>query len=128
MGSTHPPHRHARGRDVLLDIGQDVGALVLYTGSERRGAEIEVSLRAPGSRRVHTEIRERRVNGRLLYAGVYPELPAGEYVVWDEDGPAAEFIVRGGKVSELNTVLTLPPPGGLRPPALPPRAAGGIWG
>lgn len=102
MASRHRPRDRVRTQDVLLDIGQDVGALVLYTPPELVGAEVEVSLKLPGSRRVHTDIQERLVGGRLLVAGVYPDLPAGHYVVWMEgDRPAREFTIRGGEVTEV---------------------------
>jgi hypothetical protein len=68
---------------VVLDIGQDVGALVIYTGAALRGREIEVSpLGNP--KRVHVEVLERRVNGRAVYAAVFPGLRAGNYDIWDE--------------------------------------------
>lgn len=88
---------------AVLDIGDDVGALVLYTGEELRGSEIEVSLKGDDARRVHTAIWGREVNGRVVYAGIYPALPAGDYTIWrDDTTPAGEVTIIGGMVAEVD--------------------------
>jgi hypothetical protein len=89
---------------LLLDIGDDVGALVLYAGEEWLGREIDVTpVGRPQSHLVHTMIRRRRAVGRDFVAGVYPELPAGTYTLWRPDGGAlAEVVIAGGRVTELD--------------------------
>lgn len=89
--------------DVVLDIGDGVGALILYTGRQLRGAEIEVSRVGEDGKRVHTAIHERRLHGQTLFAGVYPDLPEGNYLIWtdDPDRPASCTIV-GGQVTEVD--------------------------
>ncbi len=87
---------------VVLDIGQGVGALTVLTGPDRGGAEIEVS-RDGGPGRIHTEVHERVVNGRTVFAGVFPDLPAGDYTVWVNDPRARQPLsVREGEVAELD--------------------------
>ena len=88
---------------VVLDIGCDVGALVLYTSPAHRGREIEVSPVGDASRRTHTAVLERRTGGRTFFAAVYPELQAGEWVIWgeDEDLPSRVTVV-GGSVAEVD--------------------------
>ena len=83
---------------VVLDIGEDVGALVLYTPAELHGREIEVSPIASGHR-VHSAVLERSLNGRVFYAATYPELPAGEYEVCCHGAP--RFSITAGSVSEV---------------------------
>jgi hypothetical protein len=84
---------------VVLDIGEDVGALVLYTPAELFGHEIEVSPLGLPSQRTHSAVLERACNGRVMYAAVYPELPGGDYAVcWGEE---PRFTVRPGAVTEL---------------------------
>ena len=87
---------------VVLDIGDDVGALILYTTSAYHTHEIELSLvgAGPSAKRVHSAVLERSVAGRTFYAATYPELPAGDYQVWCEGSP--RVTVRGGAVSELH--------------------------
>ncbi len=113
----------------MLDIGDDVGALVLYTGEELRGREIEVSPKGRDAWRVHTAIRERRANGRTIFAGVYLALPADDYTIWkDATTPAGEVTVVGGAVAEADwrkLVGDAPPRmrNDLYPPADGPGAA-----
>jgi hypothetical protein len=90
-------------QDVVLDIGDGVGALVLYTGPELRGREIEVSRKGTDGPRVHSDIKERRVNGRPIFAAVYDALPAGDYVIWTDDpGPTREVTIVSGQISEVD--------------------------
>src|SRR5262249_29781934 len=88
---------------VVLDIGDDVGALVLYTPPEFRGREIEVSPVGDDAERVHTEVLERVVNGSTLLAAVYPRLRAGDYRIWiDQPGLRDRFTITGGAVTEAD--------------------------
>jgi hypothetical protein len=91
--------RHSES--VVLDIGDDVGALILYTSPARHTHEIEVSpLDAEiGARRVHSAVLERSLNGRTFYAATYPELRAGEYQVWCDGAP--RVTITAGAVAEL---------------------------
>jgi len=92
-----------QGGAVVLDIGDDVGALILYTGEELRGREIEVSPKGRDAWRVHTAIRERQANGRTIFAGVYLALPADDYTIWrDATTPAGEVTIVGGAVAEAD--------------------------
>ena len=86
---------------VVLDIGDDVGALILYTRAELHGAEIEVSPLSLDhqSARTHSAVLERSINERIVYAAVYPELRAGDYQVWCEGAPRVTIIA--GQVSEI---------------------------
>jgi hypothetical protein len=86
---------------IVLDIGEDVGALVLYTKPDLKGKEIEVS--KDGNKRVHVEVLERLVNGQTVFAAAYPELQEGEYVVWgDGQEPVDHVTVCGGRISTLD--------------------------
>lgn len=102
--SHHEPSYWTRRHieSVVLDIGEDVGALVLYTPAEWHGHEIEVSpLDAEaGVKRVHSAVLERSVNGRVFYAATYPELAAGDYEVCCAATP--RFRITPGRVSELH--------------------------
>lgn len=88
---------------AILDIGDDVGALLLVTGPEYRGREIEVSPLGEPAARVHTAVRERRLGDRTVFAGLYPALPAGTYRIWaDRGGLVDEVTIVGGQVSEVD--------------------------
>jgi hypothetical protein len=89
---------------LVLDIGGEVGALVLYAEEACLGLEIDVTpAGAPRSHHMHTMIRRRRAADREFIAGVYPELVEGTYTVWGMDGlPLGEVDIAGGRVSEFH--------------------------
>ncbi|MET7708173.1 phospholipase [Micromonospora sp. NPDC005413] len=97
-------HEHAYGPSetgsVVLDLGGDTGALIVYTGRDLHGREIEIS--RGDDRRVHSAVRERRVRDGVLHSAVYPDLPGGRYTVWwDESTPAGTVSVHGGSIAEF---------------------------
>lgn len=97
------PVRHGGGPEFLvLDIGGQVGALVLYTNEAYLGAEIDITPSGmPRSHRIHTTVRRRYALAEESVAGVYPELAEGAYTVWGLDGePLAEVTIAGGRVTE----------------------------
>jgi hypothetical protein len=89
---------------VVLDIGGDVGALVLYTPSEFHGREIEISPIGQEAHRVHTSVLERVVDGRRVFAAVYPKLPPGVFRLWidDEATRVMHVQITAGQVTELD--------------------------
>ena len=86
---------------VVMELGADIGALILYTPPGLDGEEIEISRDAdPGARRTHSRVRPRPMPGETRYAAVYPGLTAGRYTIWrDERTPAARATIIGGQVS-----------------------------
>jgi hypothetical protein len=88
---------------LVLDIGGNVGALVLYAEEACLGLEVDVTpAGAPRSHHMHTMIRRRRATDREFIAGVYPELVEGTYTVWGVDGlPLGVVDITGGHVSEF---------------------------
>lgn len=96
-------HQHARGPSpagsVVLRLGGDIGALIIETGPDRLGAEIEISP-ASGGTRTHSMVRERQVEPHPRYDAVYPDLPAGHYLIWQDAASAvARVEVRGGQIT-----------------------------
>ena len=89
---------------VMLDVGPGVGALVLSTPPDLNGREIEISRAdAPGARRTHSQVRERRAGGRVGYAAVYPGLASGSYTIWRDEATAIGTVeVAGGTVTSFD--------------------------
>lgn len=90
---------------VMLDIGGDIGALIITTTASMLLAEIEVSHvdADPSAHRPHVAVRERRGPAGTQYAAIYPGLRAGEYTVWGLDGqPADKVQIVGGEVAQLD--------------------------
>lgn len=101
MAEHHVDRVHSE--PIVLDIGGDIGALIIYTNPDLRGREIEVSRKTTPAKRVHVEVLERLVNGETVFAAAYPELGAGEYHIWGEDGVAVdEVVITGGSVASLD--------------------------
>jgi hypothetical protein len=89
---------------VVLDLGNDVGALVLQTPAALLGQEIEISpvgaVTAAG--RTHSLVRERKTAAGTSYAAVYPGLVAGRYRIWRHtDTPVGEVTIDGGRVTRF---------------------------
>lgn len=114
---------------VVLDVGGDIGALVIHTGQADLGREIEVSP-VDGGPRTHAAVRRRDLRDGSVFSAVYPGLPAGRYVIWhDEDTPRGEIDVYGAAVTECVWAPSLEyrddeRPAAAAPPARtpPPRA------
>ena len=111
---------------VILDIGGDVGALVLMTAHDLLGAEIEISpldetaadifqqqhphVHTDGTThthlhpdRTHVAVRERMGPGGVRFAAIYPGLRQGRYQLWNLDGTQADVVeIVGGQVTQLD--------------------------
>jgi hypothetical protein len=102
MSHDHGPER-AYDEEAVLDIGGNVGALILTTGSEYRGQEVEVSPLDDPDARIHTAIHERRVGDRVVFAGIFPELRAGIYRIWTrQPGLVDRVRIVGGEVAAVD--------------------------
>jgi hypothetical protein len=95
-------HNHVAGQGpTVLDIGDDVGALVLYTSVELVGAEIEISPDGEPDRRRHVAVHPRQYPGGTAYAAVYYGLEAGSYQLWASDGSVALTVaIEGNSITE----------------------------
>jgi hypothetical protein len=96
-------HNHDHSTDVrlehvMLDLGPGVGALVLRTGADLHGAEIEISPAGRDDERSHKQVHERPVAGRPLYGAVFDRLEAGEYTLWLDDRPLRRHVAVAGEV------------------------------
>ena len=87
---------------VVLDIGGDVGALVLHVPPAFDGREIELDPDDSSLPHTHSAVRERRLPGGSAYAAVYPSLRAGTYVV---EGSGQRITILGGAVTEIHYVV-----------------------
>jgi len=96
---------------VVLDIGGDCGALVIATGPEWHGREIEISARdSDPTVRTHVAVRARQVGDGVRYTAVFPTLPAGAYVLWrDATEPAGAVVVAAATVTEVDWGPPPPP-------------------
>jgi hypothetical protein len=89
---------------LVVDVGGDIGALIVYAPPDLVGREIEiVRADAPPAHPAHNVVRPRRVGPWVVHAAVFPDLPAGTYRRCRNgvpDGPS--FAVAGGRVTEID--------------------------
>jgi hypothetical protein len=102
----HPENPHAGQGPVVLDIGGDVGALVVVMPDALAGVEIEI--RSVGaSRRAHhphVGVVGRPVGGRTMWSAVFPELHEGRYELYERGAGRPQLIVdiSGGEVTRAS--------------------------
>jgi len=87
MSAMENPHA-GQGRAVPLDIGGNVGALVVVMPAKLDGAEIEIRP-ITGSKTAHVGVVARPApNGRAVCSAVFFDVPAGTYELYQRpDGP-----------------------------------------
>jgi hypothetical protein len=99
----HPENPFAGQGAVLLDIGGDVGALVVTMPRAMVGDEVEVvsGREVPGHHRPHVAVVDRPVAGGTVPSLVFPELAAGSYALVPKgtDDVHLRVEVRGGAVT-----------------------------
>jgi len=88
---------------VVLDIGEDLGALIVHTDADMLGVEVEISATGQDDRRSHKDVLEREINGRAAYTAVFDKVREGTYTLWVNNvARAREVVVSGGVVGELD--------------------------
>jgi len=88
---------------VVLDIGDDVGALIVHADAQMHGCEVEISPSGHDERRSHKEVLERSIAGRPAFTAVFDALPAATYTLWYAGEPRARAVrIEGGMIAELD--------------------------
>lgn len=109
---THDPHAEAHrphSEHVVLEIGGELGALVVRTDPALLHREIEISRTGEDERRSHKDVLERIVGTRSVYAAVFDRLPGGAYTLWYEGvAQACGVSVTGGTIREVDWTGGLP--------------------
>jgi len=100
-GENFAARRHPEA--VVLDIGGELGALILHTDVAMVGVEVEISATGQDDRRTHKDVLEREINGRPAYTAVFDKVRHGSYTLWVEDvARSREVLVTAGSISELD--------------------------
>jgi hypothetical protein len=95
-GRAHPEY-------VALDIGEEFGALIVHTGAELHGSEVEISPAGQDEIREHKEVLERSINGRPAFSLVFDKLVEGRYTLWIEGVARNRGVtVAAGEIGELD--------------------------
>jgi hypothetical protein len=101
MGEHHSARAHPE--HVVLEIGGELGALIVYTGPELHGTEIEISPRGEDESRSHKDVLERSRGGAPSFAAVFDRIEHGSYTLWVDGSPRERDVaIAGGSVTELD--------------------------
>lgn len=116
---------HAGQGSVMLDVGGDIGAIVLYLSQRLEGAEIEIAPVAAEAadepthdtesdqghdhghghghgHHPHVAVVGRPAGAEMLYSAVFPDLQAGVYRLNQAgETPSVEVTVEGGVIAEV---------------------------
>jgi hypothetical protein len=81
---------------VVLEIGGDIGALIVHTDASMLGVEVEISPTGQDDRRTHKDVLEREISGHPAYTAVFDGLREGTYTLWVGDVARARGVTVGG--------------------------------
>ena len=88
---------------VMIDVGPGAGALIVYTGDELLGQEIEISPKGRDGQRVHTDVLRRKTASGYMNAAVFGSLSEGDYRLWHDTLPTpADVHIVSSQVTELD--------------------------
>jgi len=96
---------HGPETSLVLDIGGDLGALVIHAGRDWAETEIEISPGPPdpATPRSHNVVHARQNRHGTQYSAVFPQLSAGTYTIWRDTMTADRVItIHGGHVTEYH--------------------------
>jgi hypothetical protein len=101
------PHEHYAARKhpefVVLEIGDELGALIVYTDADMHGREVEISPADDDEHRSHKEVLERDQGGCPAYTALFDALATGTYTLWVDDVPRNRGVdIVGGQIAELS--------------------------
>ena len=100
------PHTHEtvpRGGPVVMDIGGDIGGLIVRLDDSLEGTELPIEFADDPKRDIHTGVWRRSVGGQTVVVAVYPELREGSYRIHPgTDHAGAHLEITGGQVAHLD--------------------------
>ena len=97
------PYPHVRGGPPVLDIGGDIGALLVTMNPDTAGTELHLRSEHQPPIRIHTGIWHRTNGDRQVTTAVFAELPQGAYWVLDSTGTDLRRVtIRGGALTRLD--------------------------
>ncbi len=105
-------HDHAGQGPVLLDIGDDVGALIVSMPANLASAEVELRPHGDSGRgpehHPHVGVVAHHICDRVIHSAVFAAVPQGRYELYlRPDGPVQlHATVRGGHITELHWPAT----------------------
>ncbi|HEX2783795.1 MAG TPA: hypothetical protein VHN36_09435 [Ilumatobacteraceae bacterium] len=101
IAHTHEPA--PKGGPVVMDIGGDIGGLIVRLDDALEGTELPIEFADDPNRDIHTGVWRRSLGGETVVVAVYPELREGSYRIHSgEHHAGAQLQITGGRVAELD--------------------------
>lgn len=93
----HPEH-------IVLDIGGEIGALIVHADPECHDLQIEICRSGKeDGKREHQHILERPIGGRTMYAAVFGGLRQGSYTLFTHNAVReTDVMIQGANVTTLD--------------------------
>jgi hypothetical protein len=87
----------------VLDIGGEVGALVVLLAAPPVGGELFACPQGRPEAHFHTGVHSRDIEGTPTWVALYPEVVEGNYDLLDGAGsPMAQVAIIGGEVGQVD--------------------------
>lgn len=88
---------------VVLDIGGNIGALIVYADEALIDTPVEVSPAEADDVKFHQHVLERPMPEGTSYAAVFDKIAEGTYTLWLHGEPRARALeITGGAVAEVD--------------------------
>ena len=102
-GIAHTHESAPRGGPVVMDIGGDVGGLIVRLDEVLESTELPIEFADDPRRDIHTGVWRRALGGESVVVAVFPELRQGSYRIHPANGHlGAEVQITGGQVAGLD--------------------------
>jgi hypothetical protein len=103
---SHSPgesYAHVRGGPSVLDIGGDIGALIVTMRADDAGTELHLRREAKPDADIHTGVWRRDAPSGPVTTAVFAELPEGRYWVLDRAGRGLRPVeIHGGELESID--------------------------
>ena len=101
IAHTHEPA--PRGGPVVMDIGDDIGGLIVRLDESLEGTELPIEFDDDPRRDIHTGVWRRSIGGESVVVAVYPELREGRYRIHPGKNHRGALVeITGGQVTHLD--------------------------
>ena len=96
-------YAHVQGGPTVLDIGGDIGAMIVTMSPEAQGTELYLRSEHLPPISIHTGVWRRQAGERMITTAVFAELPEGRYWVLDDNGRDLRQVdIRGGALTSID--------------------------
>jgi hypothetical protein len=96
-------YAHVQGGPTVLDIGGDIGAMIVTMNAETAGTELHLRSEHEPPIAIHTSVWRRGFGERVSTTAVFAELVEGRYWVLDSSGNDLRQVeIRGGALTSID--------------------------